>query len=184
MLVKNAASEKNILDPKTTSVESLITVAVQTAIKETQSHHDPDRTENTELLNTVGQDVLNLYFSLTNLNSVQMSYCLVPILTTLEGVGDKSGGEPDAAYRVLPFFASFIEKYNSHSSVEIAAAGQTLLQSFDSDLHAHLCSCFQRDEMKHVAGDNRLVSNRYRAYEERSDEIELLPSLRGAKRRD
>jgi len=151
MLVNNSAKEKGILDPFRTGVRSLISTSMEAAVQDTALRNVGNSRENAEsrFIVRVGSAVLNIYYVLTGLNSVEMAYLLLPLLTVFceeEGILSESCDVGEIAFTILPYFITMAENFSGdENSVEMAAAGQTLLQGFDPELHTHLCNCFASD---------------------------------------
>ncbi|GMH76315.1 hypothetical protein TL16_g07034 [Triparma laevis f. inornata] len=142
-VVVNAAAEKNIEDPTFTSINFLLSHSLKTAIEESMDE------ENEGVIFEFARRVLNMFYTMTGKNSLQMSYTLLPFIWQFKAADE---------YEMCGLFGEFFSRHMSLPTSEVAAAAQSLLMSLDPVLHQHLAETFVKNrpasEAQHEAAFN------------------------------
>ena len=125
-LIRDACAEKNMADPSKTSIDFLLTHSLKTAFHESIGIFDDRKFER-------GRRVLNMYYTLTGKNSVQLSYVILPFLRHFQSLDE---------HRIVGLLGRFANEHMSLPTAEVAAAAQSLLSTIDPDLHVHLGDTF------------------------------------------
>ena len=130
--ILNAAAEKGIEDVTRTSIDFMLSHSLRTAVEESMAE---DHEGQFEIQFQFGRKVLNMYYTLTGKNNLQMSYTILPFIWQLKGVDE---------WEMCGLFSQFVAKYMSLPTSEVAAAAQSLLLSLDPLLHSHLGDTFNK----------------------------------------
>ena len=135
-LVMNAAADKGITDPRRTNVNNLLSHTVNVAFSETGE----DFKESGQWMKDRALAVLNMYYTLTGKNSVQMSYVLVPFLSLHDRgeVGDDTFEFKVRAYGKAPASNALAENSPCSRSLQTYTFTYTRFARKDSPLLGHV----------------------------------------------